>query len=52
MSEVLKRVVCVRLAMSESLSRSRRPTAEGHRLHRAGVACGEWVPSAGSRSVA
>ena len=38
MSEVLKRVVCVRLAMSESLSRSRRPTAEGRRLHRAGVA--------------
>ena len=38
MSEVLKRVVCVRLAMSESLSRSRRPSAEGPWLHRAGVA--------------
>ena len=38
MSEVPKRVVCVRLAMSESLSRSRRPTAEGRWLHRAGVA--------------
>ena len=38
MSEVLKRVVCVRLAMSESLSRSRRPSAEGRWLHRAGVA--------------
>ena len=38
MSEVAKRVVCVRLAMSESLSRSRRPTAEGPWLHRAGVA--------------
>ncbi len=38
MSEVLKRVVCVRLAMSESLARSRRPTAEGRRFHRAGAA--------------
>ena len=38
MSEVPKRVVCVRLAMSESLSRSRRPSAEGRWLHRAGVA--------------
>ena len=38
MSEVLKRVVCARLAMSESLSRSRRPSVEGRRLQRAGVA--------------
>ena len=38
MSEVLKRVVCVRLAMSESLARSRGPTAEGRRFHRAGAA--------------
>ena len=38
MSEVPKRVVCVRLAMSESLPGSRRPTAEGRWLHRAGVA--------------
>ena len=37
MSEVLKRVGCVRLAMSESLSRSRRPSAEGRWLQRAGV---------------
>ena len=33
MSEVLKRVVCVRLAMSESLSRRHLPWAEGHWLH-------------------
>ena len=38
MSEVLKRVVCVRLAMSESLSRSRRPSVEGRWLQRAGAA--------------
>ena len=34
MSEVPKRVVCVRLAMSESLSRRHLPWAEGHWLHR------------------
>ena len=34
MSEVLKRVVCVRLAMSESLSRRHLPLAEGHWLQR------------------
>ena len=33
MSEVPKRVVCVRLAMSESLSRRHLPLAEGHWLH-------------------
>ena len=38
MSEVAQRLGCVRLAMSESLSRSRRPSAEGRRLQRAGVA--------------
>ena len=36
MSEVPKWVVCVRLAMSASLSRSRRPSAEGRWLHRGG----------------
>ena len=36
MSEVLKRVVCVRLAMSESLSRRHLPWAEGHWLQRGG----------------
>ena len=36
MLEVLKRVVCVRLAMSESLSRRHLPLAEGHWLHRGG----------------
>ena len=37
MSEVAQRLGCVRLAMSESLSRSRRPSAEGRWLQRAGV---------------
>ena len=36
MSEVPKWVVCVRLAMSESLSRRHLPLAEGRWLHRGG----------------
>ena len=38
MSEVAERLGCVPPAMSESLLRRHRPTAEGRWLHRAGVA--------------